>query len=349
MRTSPWIPESLLAQTPGQTPPQGDSIIPDSVGLALERIGETVTETGQQLIEGQWGEVGQRLVAYGTELLSTFIPKVISAVVVGVFFVLVLRGVLRVVRRVLGKSSRVNASLETLLVRTTRVAGIAFVLVLILSQLGVNVAALVAGLGIAGIALGFAAKDTLENFISGVTILLDRPFEIGDWVDVDGQYGEVVELTLRSTRIRTLGNRTVVVPNLQMINHNITNFSVRGNTMGLRVDIPFGIAYKERPAEARKAVLPLVEGDDRIASEPEPEVVVTKLNDSSVDMALRMFVKDPGSEYPIRFHYTERIREALRDANIEIPFPHLQLFIDEAKAFESGGGLPLRLVQEQGE
>ena len=147
-------------QAPGQTPPQVDSAAADSVGRALERLGETVTETGQQLIEGQWGEVGTRLLGYGTELMSTFFPKVLSAVVVGVFFVLVLRGVLRVVRRVLVKSSRVNASLETLLIRTTRVAGIAFVLVLILSQLGVNVAALVAGLGIAGIALGFAAKDT---------------------------------------------------------------------------------------------------------------------------------------------------------------------------------------------
>lgn len=348
MRTLFPIFESFMAQVSTQEPPQIDTAAADSVGRALERLGESVTETGQQIIGGQWGALGARLMDYGTELLSTFLPKVISAVVVGVFFVLLLRGVLRVVRRVLGKSSRVNASLETLLVRTTRVAGIAFVLVLILSQLGVNVAALVAGLGIAGIALGFAAKDTLENFISGVTILLDRPFEIGDWVEVDGDYGQVAELTLRSTRIRTLSNRTVVVPNLHMINHSISNFSVRGNTMGLRVEIPFGIAYKERPAEARKVVLPLVEGDDRVATHPEPEVVVTKLNDSSVDMALRIFIKDAGNENPLRFHYTERIREALREADIEIPFPHLQLFIDEAKAFE-GGGVPLRLLNEGGD
>ena len=135
-------------------------------------------------------------------------------------------------------------------------AGITVVLVLILSQLGVNVAALVAGFGIAGIALGFAAKDTLENFISGVTILVDRPFDLGDWVEVDGVYGQVVELTLRSTRVRTLGNRTLIVPNLNMINHSITNLSVRGNALGLRVEIPFGIAYRERPAEARRVVLP---------------------------------------------------------------------------------------------
>ena len=347
MRTPPWIYE-VLSQAPGQDTTQVDSAAADSVGRALERLGETVTETGQQLIDGEWGAVGTRLVGYGAELLSTLFPKVLSAVVVGVFFVLILRGVLRVVRRVLHKSSRINPSLETLLVRTTRVAGIAFVLVLILSQLGVNVAALVAGLGIAGIALGFAAKDTLENFISGVTILLDRPFEIGDWVQVDGDYGQVAELTLRSTRIRTLSNRTVVVPNLQMINHSISNFSVRGDAMGLRVEVPFGIAYKERPAEARKVVLPLVEGDDRVASHPEPEVVVTKLNDSSVDMALRIFIKDAGNENPLRFHYTELIREALREADIEIPFPHLQLFIDEAKAFE-GEGVPLRLVNDGGE
>ncbi len=346
MRLNPFLRPAPGAY--GQEPPEVDSAAADSLDQALERIGETVTETGQQLIEGEWSIVGARIVEYGGELMRSFFPKLLSAVVVGIFFVLVLRGILRVVRRVLGKSSRVNPSLETLLVRTTRVAGITFVLVLILSQLGVNVAALVAGFGIAGIALGFAAKDTLENFISGVTILLDRPFDLGHWVEVDGVYGQVVELTLRSTRIRTLGNRTLIVPNLNMISHSITNLSVRGNALGLRVEIPFGIAYKERPAEARQVVLPLVDGDERVAEHPPPDVVVTELNDSSVDMALRLWVKDAGSEFPVRFDYMERVREALREADIEIPFPHLQLFIDEAKAFSDGKGMPTGVTKNGG-
>jgi len=96
----------------------------------------------------------------------------------------------------------------------------------------------------------------------------------------------------------------------------------------LRVEIPFGIAYKEFPEEARRIVLSLTENDERLRPSPPSSVVVTKLNDSSVDMVLFLHPVDPTIEVPLRFEYTERIREALREADIEIPFPHLQLFVE---------------------
>jgi small conductance mechanosensitive channel len=102
----------------------------------------------------------------------------------------------------------------------------------------------------------------------------------------------------------------------------------------LRLDIPFGIAYKERPDEAREALLPIVEDDDRILSDPSPTAVVTEMDDSSVNMLLRFYLRDPSQEVPMRWEYTEKVRETLRDADIEIPFPHRQLFLDEAEAFE---------------
>lgn len=316
-----------------QTPQTQDTLPADSVGRALEELGESVTETGRLIIDGEWSAVAARLTAYATDLASSFVPNLLSAIFVGLVFYLLFRGVRSVSQRVLRRSRQVNAGLEALLLRTLNVIGLAFIFVLVLSQIGVNVAALVAGLGIAGIALGFAAKDTLENFISGVTILLDSPFGIGDWVEVESTYGQVIELTLRSTRIRTLENRILVVPNVLMINQSLENRSALGRPDGLRVDIPFGIAYKEFPAEARSVVLRLTEGDDRLRDDVGPDVVVTGLNDSSVDMVLRVWVKDPGKEVPVRFDYVERVREALREADIEIPFPHLQLFIDEAEAF----------------
>src|SRR5690606_28793812 len=92
-----------------------------------------------------------------------------------------------------------------------------FIGVMVLDQFAVNVTALLAGLSIAGIAVGFAARDTLENFISGITILLDRPFRIGDNIEISEVYGSVEEITLRSTRLRTLNNEVMVMPNIQMI------------------------------------------------------------------------------------------------------------------------------------
>jgi small conductance mechanosensitive channel len=112
----------------------------------------------------------------------------------------------------------------------------------------------------------------------------------------------------------------------QLMNHTKRNV--------LRIDIPFGIAYKEFPDEARNVLLPLFEDDDRVLPEPSPSVVVTEMADSSVNMALRFYTRDPSQEVPLRWEYTEKVRETLREAGIEIPFPHRQLFLDEAKALQ---------------
>jgi small conductance mechanosensitive channel len=108
----------------------------------------------------------------------------------------------------------------------------------------------------------------------------------------------------------------------------------------LRIDVSFGIGYDEYPEEARQVVLRLPEGDDRILSRPSPSAVVTEMADSSVNMTLRFYIRDPAQEVPIRWEYTEKVREALREADIEIPFPHRQLYLDEAKAFRGTTLMP---------
>lgn len=333
----------LTSQVPA-LPSSPDSILGDSAGQSLTQIGESVTRTGRLILQGDWSAAVMGMWEGSIDWILARVPNVLSAVFVGVVFFVLFRLLYRVTSRVLRQSVHVDRGLENLLLKLLTVAGIAFILILVFSQLGFNVTAMVAGLGIAGLALGFAAQDTLANFIAGVTILLDRPFRVGDWIEVDTIYGQVRELTLRSTRIQTLGNRMLVVPNTTMINHLLTNYSADGSVVGLRVDVPFGIAYKERPAEARAVVLPLVEGDDRILPSPPPDVVVKELADSSVNMALRFWIRDPGNEYTTRFAYTEKIREALREANIEIPFPHLQLFVDEAKGLTAEEVPPIKVA-----
>ena len=165
-----------------------------------------------------------------------------------------------------------------------------------------------------------------------MTILIDRPFRIGDNIIVEGTFGTVKTITLRSTRLRTLNNEIMVMPNTHMINQKLLNHTM---ISPLRVEIPFGIAYKEYPQQAREIILTLAEGDERFHPNHPPQVAVTALNDSSVDMVLWVFVKNPKLEVPIRLEYIEKIREALRRADIEIPFPHLQLYVDEAKAFDN--------------
>ena len=213
-----------------------------------------------------------------------------------------------------------------MLLQALRIIGLAFVGISVLDQLGFNLAGLGLGLGLAGVAVGFAAKDTVENIISGVTILLDQPFRIGDTIIIQGTYGTVVEITLRSTRLRTPNNEVMVMPNVQMVNNQLLNHAMLNP---LRVEIPFSIAYKEHPREARQVVLALTEQDARLHPGYLPEVKVAALAESSMDMVLWLFLKDAAHEMALQYEYKEKIREALRKAHIEIPFPHVQLMVDE--------------------
>lgn len=315
-----------MQQVPADPPAPADSAA-DTTN-AISEVTRTLEETGRALREGRFEDVWDQTSA---ALVQFVLDGLVPAFFALLFFYVVYAVTSRILHGVLGRGKRIKQGVRQLVMRAYRVVLFSFGTIIILDQLGMNVGALIAGLGIAGIALGFAARDTLENFISGITILLDQPFRVGDNVRVEDTFGTVQEITLRSTRIRTLNNEMAVFPNAQMIQQKVINHSLLGV---LRIVIPFGIAYKEYPQQAREVVLKATEGDARLHPDYPPSVVVTQLNDSSVDMELRLFLKDPLLEVPVRFEYIEKVREALRAADIEIPFPHLQLFLDEAKAFE---------------
>ncbi len=306
-----------------------DATAPDTTGIVQE-FNDAFSRAIGLMWEGRWSEMLSELRDGVIEMLGTFLPNALVALLALLLLYAIYRAVDSTLERVLDRSRRIDAGLKNLLLKTYRVVALVLIGVIVLGQLGVNTTGLLAGLSIVGIAVGFAARDSLENFISGITIMIDQPFRVGDNIEIGDRFGEVDEITLRSTRIRTVRNEVVIVPNTQMITEQLVNHTKR-NT--LRVDIPFGIAYKERLAEARAALLPLVEGDERILKKPAPSVVVNEMADSSVNMTFRFYLRNPKQEVPVRWEYTEKVYEALRETGIEIPFPHLQLHIDEAKAF----------------
>lgn len=321
-------PQSALrSQSPQSVP--ADSTV--AVDRAVDQINNAFGEALQLFLNGQWEALYTHLSSGLVYLTGLFLERGLQALAAFLLLYLIYRGLSTTLYRVLDRSESIEPGLQSVLLKTFRVVTLVFIGTIVLDQLGLNVAVLIGGLSIAGIIAGFAARDSLENFISGVTVLVDQPFQVGDYIEIDDDYGQVDEITLRSTRIRTVRNEIIVRPNLQMITERVINHTKRNV---LRVDIHFGIAYKEYPEEAREVLLPLTDDDDRIFSEPSPSVVVTAMNDSSVDMVLRFYIRDPSQEVPIRWEYTEKVREALREADIEIPFPHQQLFLDEAKAFD---------------
>lgn len=227
------------------------------------------------------------------------------------------------------KKMDIQEALRTLLVdRLCRYAVMLVGLVMAADQLGINVAAALAGLGVAGIAIGFAAQDSVANMIAGILIFADKPFQVGDWIETEGQSGKVSDITLRTTRIRTTRNTYVVLPNKRIIDQTLENYSKHG---ALRVDVPLGIAYKENVTEARKVLLNAVGRLDGFSGEHEADVVVTELGDSSVNLAVRVWIDDGDHLQPTFFRVLEACKTALNQAGIEIPFPHLQLFVDDVK------------------
>ena len=321
-------------QSPAQQLPSGqDTTATDTTAVdqAVDQFSNAFSEAFRLLLAGNWEGLYDHLTDGALYLSGLFAERGLQALAALLLLYAIYRVLYLPLERALDRSDSIGLGLQSLLLKTFRVVTFFFIGTVVLDQLGVNIAVLIGGIGIAGIVAGFAARDSLENFIAGVTVLVDKPFGVGDYIKVDDQYGQVDEITLRSTRLRTVRNRIMVLPNTEMIKEKVMNHTKQNV---LRLDIPFGIAYKERPDEAREVLLPIVEDDDRILSDPSPTAVVTEMDDSSVNMLLRFYLRDPSQEVPMRWEYTEKVRETLRDADIEIPFPHRQLFLDEAEAFE---------------
>jgi len=260
--------------------------------------------------------------------LVGYVPNVLAALAILAAGWLLLRLTRRPLRRALERAD-FSPGLRGLLVDSVySVVVMAIAVVMAADQIGINVTAALAGMGIAGVAAGFAAQDSLANSIAGFLIFWDKPFKVGDFVSVESEYGQVTEITLRTTRIRTRNNTFVVIPNKEIIDGVLVNHSMYGET---RVDVPVGIAYKENIDEARSALLAAVGGIDGVLEEPAPRVVVKALGASSIDLEVRVWIGDAEVERPVYFRTVEACKKALDEAGIEIPFPHLQLFVDDVK------------------
>ncbi len=264
-----------------------------------------------------------------------FLPDLATAVLlVGVFWLLMV-----IVRRLVTgalRRARVPDTVQSLMSRFVKYAIILVAALTIAAQLHINVTSMVAGLGIAGLAVSFAAQDTIANIISGITLVIDRPFTEGDWVQIGDTHANVKQLRLRTTVLSTFDGEIIVLPNQSIAKEKVVNYTL---TPRARVRVPIGIAYKEDIQDARRIMLSTVEGDERSESEPEPAVIVTDLGDSSVNLELRFWVTEATQKFPLMWEYTEKCKRALDEADIEIPFPHQQLFLERSEGLSELSGV----------
>jgi small-conductance mechanosensitive channel len=174
------------------------------------------------------------------------------------------------------------------------------------------------------LAVGFAAQDLLGNFVAGVFILKDKPFQVGDWIQWDGNTGRVEDIDLRVSRIRTFDNEQITVPNGDLANSAVTN-PVAYET--LRQKFVFGIGYDDDIAAATDIILEEAEAHPDVLEEPEPSVRLVELGGSDVGLQSRWWIDDPdrGDFVRVRSEYVTAVKEAFDEAGIDIPYVHRQL------------------------
>jgi small conductance mechanosensitive channel len=226
-----------------------------------------------------------------TKLLASVLPQFIVAVLIfGVFYVFH-----RLTRRVVASSMKranLDSGIHELLLTLLKWAILGFAIVVACDQVGLHITTLLTGISIGALAIGFAAQDTLANFIASVLIFWDKPFKVGDWITMDGQYGKVQRVTFRTTRMGT-----------KLLNHSANPINW--------VNVPIGIPNSVPIEKARAALLATCAGDPRIVADPAPKVVVDSVGSDSVSLFLSMCISDEGQQSAILHDYLEKAKNAL--------------------------------------
>jgi len=191
-----------------------------------------------------------------------------------------------------------------------------------LASIGIDATAFLASLGIVGLTIGFAARDALSNLISGLLIFWDRPFVINDLVEVEGSYGRVDTITLRSTRVVTTDGRMLAIPNTTIVNSVVASYT---NFPHVRLDIAVTIGVEEDIDHAERILLDLVLEDPDYLPDPPPRVVVKALNDYNVELELQAWYRNEYDHLAEQFDLRKRVFDALNRAGVAMPYETIEV------------------------
>lgn len=252
--------------------------------------------------------------------------NILLALVIFVFGRWLAKFVAGLVKRLMVKA-QVDEILISFLGNLVYFALLVVVVIAALDQLGINTSSVLAVFAAAGLAVGLALKDSLANFAAGVMLVLFKPFKAGDVVEAAGQTGVVEKIRIFNTIMRSGDNREVTVPNGQIFGATIVNYSARDTR---RIDLVFGIGYGDNLRQARALLEEAMAEDGRILSEPAPVVMVLELADSSVNFAVRPWVKAE-DYWSVRSDLLERVKEKFDANGISIPFPQRDVHLHQVQ------------------
>ena len=221
--------------------------------------------------------------------------------------------------------SNLDAILIDFIASITKSIMLLFVVIASMDQLGINTTSLVALLGAAGLAIGLALQSSLQNFASGVMLIIFRPFKAGDFVEAAGISGTVEKINMFSSTLKTGDNREIIVPNGSIYGGVITNYSARATR---RIDMTIGIGYESDIKLARDTLQTIINADSRILANPAPLIAVAELADSSVNFAVRPWVNS-ADYWAVKFDLNEKIKITFDEKGISIPYPQMDVHVTQ--------------------
>lgn len=263
-----------------------------------------------------WTSLPQLLQDKGMDLGIDFAIKAATALAIFLIGKFAIRLVVRALSKLMEKQE-VDKTLETFICNLVRTALMVVVIIAAIGAIGVETTSFIAIFGAAGLAVGLALQGSLSNFASGVLIVLFRPYRVGDFIEAAGIAGSVEEVQILTTILKTGDNKQIIVPNSQIMDSIITNYSANDTR---RVDMVVGVSYDDDLDKVRKTLQELIAAEDRILDEPAPTIAVSALADSSVNFVVRPWVNS--SDYwGVTFDLTEAIKKRFDKEGISFPFP----------------------------
>ena len=232
-----------------------------------------------------------------------------------------------VVYRLLARS-RIELGVRIAVGSIMRYAIVTIGFIVILQTAGIDLSSLTILFGALGVGIGFGLQNIINNFVSGLIILFERPIKVGDRIEVSGVAGDVIDISMRATTIVTNDNISIIVPNSQFISSTVINWS--HTDRNVRFNFPVGVSYKEDPQHIRKLLLEIALDNPGVLKDPKPDVLFTDYGDSALNFNLRVwtseYINRPGV---LKSQLYYEISRRFKEAGIEIPFPQRDIHIKE--------------------
>ena len=264
----------------------------------------------------------EEIIEYIKEIVLTYGPKLVGAIIVLIIGLWIVKLLTKGFGKILDKRE-VDDSLKPFLKNIVSVLLKVMLVISVLGMLGIEMTSFIAILGAAGLAVGMALSGTLQNFAGGVMILIFKPFRVGDFLEAQGHIGTVSEIQIFNTILKSLDNKTIIIPNGGLSNSSMVNYSTEKLR---RVDWTIGIGYGDDSNKGKEVLQKILNDDARVLKDPAIFVEIAELADSSVNFAVRAWVKAE-DYWGVFFNLNEKVYQTFEREGLNIPFPQVDVHV----------------------